>query len=189
MGLSPQTLLEYGWRKQRFSVSVRINIKDNLAGITYEVKPFVTDSGSAVNIRNISFAAAIGNFRNISVISPVGYMRHSAVCYIASNNCRIYPARRQRLCFKSAAADFNLADAWILINFYRLGASLSAVIARMSQSVIKTYHLPFMNSMLPCVVPVTLRRSFSLRPSNPTSPVETIVPPYSKFLSGSLLTA
>lgn len=62
MGLSPQTLLEYGWRKQRFSVSVRINIKDNLAGITYEVKPFVTDSGSAVNIRNISFAATIGDF-------------------------------------------------------------------------------------------------------------------------------
>ncbi|MCI6137360.1 MAG: hypothetical protein MR680_04545 [Oscillospiraceae bacterium] len=110
----------WGYRRRRywntvgenndFSVSMRINIKDNLAGITYEVKPFVTDSGSAVNIRNISFAAAIGDFRNISVISPVGYMRHSAVCYIASNNCRIYPARRQRLCFKSAAADFNLAD-------------------------------------------------------------------------------
>ena len=121
----------WGYRRRRywntvgenndFSVSVRINIKDNLAGITYEVKPFVTDSGSAVNIRNISFAAAIGDFRNISVISPVGYMRHSAVCYIASNNCRIYPARRQRLCFKSAAADFNLIYAPVRVDFYRLG--------------------------------------------------------------------
>lgn len=57
MGLSRRRYWNTVGENNDFSVSVRINIKDNLAGITYEVKPFVTDSGSAVNIRNISFAA------------------------------------------------------------------------------------------------------------------------------------
>lgn len=137
----------WGYRRRRywntvgenndFSVSVRINIKDNLAGITYEVKPFVTDSGSAVNIRNISFVAAIGDFRNFSAVPAVRDMRHSAVCNAAGDNGRVDALCWQRLCAQPAAADFNLIYAPVRVDFYRLGARLPAVIARVGQSVIK----------------------------------------------------
>ena len=80
MGLSRRRYWNTVGENNDFSVSVRINIKDNLAGITYEVKPFVTDSGSAVNIRNISFAAAIGDFSE--------YFRYIA-CWIYAAFCRL----------------------------------------------------------------------------------------------------
>ena len=64
-------------------------------------------------------------------------MRHSAVCSVAGDNSRINALCRQGLCAQSAAADFNLIYAPVRVDFYRLGARLPAVIARVGQSVIE----------------------------------------------------